>query len=346
MQVSLLSRRLASAAAIAIAALSGSRADAQAPTSLTFFGDSFTDTGNGDILTALFGVGDLTPSPPYAPGRITNGLNWAEYLAASFGRAGDANPSLAPAPFTGRNLAVGSATTGLTGIMGLPIGMLSQYGTLAPGAVDGTGLYVLFGGSNDLLGAAALNPVARAQAIQTAVANISTIAGGLYSRGARNFLIPFLPDVGKAPGGAANSAVLSEMTAQFNFALGQALAVGAGLLPGSNFMSLNLNNLYTNILYDAALGGSKYGITNTAVPCFLIALPTACDSALFADNLHPTTKVHALIAEAAFNRVAYGVDVAVVPEPGTVLLVGCGLLLCGVAARRNTKVRANNNAAY
>src|ERR1041384_4249839 len=48
-------------------------ATAQPFTSVTYFGDSFTDTGNGDILAGLLGVPDLTPTPPYFPGRASNG---------------------------------------------------------------------------------------------------------------------------------------------------------------------------------------------------------------------------------------------------------------------------------
>jgi phospholipase/lecithinase/hemolysin len=344
MQVSLFSRRLASVAALAVAALSGSRADAQAPTSLTFFGDSFTDTGNGDLIAAALGFGDLTPSPPYAIGRASNGMIWTDYLAAAFGRSADARPSLAPAPFRGNNYAVGTATTGTLGGGGLPIGMQVQLDSALTRPVDPNGLFVLFGGANDLRATAGLNPFLRGLAINAATDNIVGMTTELYASGARNFLIPLLPDLGKAPFAGPDAAVLSQMTSDFNALLSLKLGAVAGGLTGSNFMTLNLDNLFTNILYDASTGGAKYGITNTTIPCFLPGAPS-CSSSIFVDELHPTSTVHKLIAEAAFNRVAYGVDVAVVPEPGTVLLVGCGLMLCGVAARRNSKVRANNNAA-
>lgn len=340
MQVSLNRfRRAAAVGAIAFTSVGLSvPLAAQVPTSVTFFGDSFTDTGNGDILAALLAGTDFTPSPPYYPGRASNGPVWADYLAASFNRAFDAAPSLVG----GRNYAVGTATTGLTGQGGLPIGLLSQYGSQTGTNLSPTGLYVVFGGANDLRGYTSLTPLQRSVAIQASVSNISTIVGGLYAQGARNFLIPNLPDLGMAPFalGSPDQAVLTSSTLQFNQYLSLGLANAGAFLPGANFMGLNLYQLYQNILVDTANGGSAYGFTNATVPCLFA--PVSCNTSVFADPLHPTTYAHQLIANAAYNRVVNGADVAVVPEPATVVMTGLGLLLCGVAARRKS---ANRNRA-
>lgn len=321
---------------LAMSALAGTAVlGAQVPSSVTFFGDSFLDTGNGDIISQQLLGYDLTPSPPYAPGRVTNGLNWADYLAAMFGRPGDAAPSLAPAPFTGRNFAVGTATTGLYGAQGVPVGMLAQLGTY-PGApvTDATGLYVLGGGGNDVLATEAFTPAQQFAALTTSVGNMSIIVQTLYAYGARSFLIPLLPDIGLAPValGQASAPVFTAGSMTFNQLLTQQLSVLGAILPGANIMTLNLNNLFTNIRADAAHGGAQYGMTNTTVPCLLAPVP--CSDAVFADALHPTTRVHQLIAEAAYARVVYGQDVSVVPEPATLWMMGGGLLLCGVWRRR------------
>src|SRR5262249_55921884 len=152
--------------------------------SVTFFGDSFTDTGNGDILSTMFLGTDLTPTPPYAPGRASNGPVWADYFAASLGHSADAAPSLAG----GRNFAVGTARTGLNGASGFPVGVLSQLGTLYPGApfTDPTGLYVIFAGSNDVFDAALLASASdQNAALAAAVDNIALAATTLYGDGAR-----------------------------------------------------------------------------------------------------------------------------------------------------------------
>ncbi|MEO7362840.1 MAG: SGNH/GDSL hydrolase family protein, partial [Gemmatimonadaceae bacterium] len=303
---------------------------AQVPTSITIFGDSFLDTGNGDILAAMLLGTDLTPSPPYAIGRASNGPVWGEYLAAALGHPLDAAPSL----LGGRNYAVGTATTGLTGSGGVQIGLLAQYGSQIGTPLDPTGLYVVFGGANDLLGISGLSAAARTAAIQGSISNIGTIVSGLYAQGARNFLIPNLPDIGLAPValGTPASPILSASTLEFNAYLTQGLAGAGAILPGANFMGLNLYQLFQNIVRDVANGGSAYGFTNATVPCLFA--PVSCNTAVFADPLHPTTRAHQLIADAAYERVVNGVDVAVVPEPATVVLTGLGLLFCGVAARR------------
>lgn len=311
---------------------------AQLPTSITYFGDSFLDSGNGDIIAATLGIADPTPSPPYAPGRISNGPNWADYLSSSFGF------TAAPSLLGGRNFAIGTARTGLTGANALPLGMLSQYGQQSSAAADPTGLYVLFGGSNDILDAAQLaNPAAREMALQTAVGNIATIVQGLYAQGARRFLLPNIPDVGKAPValGSPAASILTAATQRFNTLLAQRMAVLAGALPGSSFSGLSLDVLFSNILIDAAQGGARYGLTNATTPCLVAPVP--CNTAVFADPLHPSTGAHAIIANAAFNRIVNQADVAPVPEPATVVLMGAGLLLVGAFRRERGKRAARRS---
>jgi outer membrane lipase/esterase len=358
-------RRLARRSAATLGAAAG-LALAAAPahaqfSSLTFFGDSFTDTGNGDLLSGTILGTDFTPSPPYAPGVASNGPVWAQVLATALARPFDAAPS-----FTGgNNFAIGTARTGLTGgvvppgSLGplppgtpLPVGMQTQLGVhngvcppLVPcppaRATDPTGLYVIFGGGNDL-GDAALLPTdaERAAAAIQAADNIANIATVLYAQGARRFLIPNLPDLGRFPGvgGTPAQPLGTALTNLFNARLG--LGLGAlNMLPGTSVFALNTNALFANILADAATGGTRYGITNTTLPClaapFGVGLP--CETALFADAQHPTARVHALLGGAAARLVTTGVNVTPIPEPGTIALVAGGLAVLGAGAARRRR---------
>src|SRR5690349_17724735 len=108
---------LAIASAVALLVVTPPIASAQRYSSLTFFGDSFTDMGMADLLAALGGIPDPTSTPPYAPGTFTNGPTWAGYFAQLLGHPADAAPALAG----GNNFAIGGARTGLLGTGGFPI---------------------------------------------------------------------------------------------------------------------------------------------------------------------------------------------------------------------------------
>ncbi|MEP6763168.1 MAG: SGNH/GDSL hydrolase family protein [Gemmatimonadaceae bacterium] len=323
------------AALVAAGSFVPSAAEAQY-SGLYFFGDSFTDVGNATGLAFANSIPNPTP-PPYAPGRFSNGLVWTEYFAASLGKAASAGPAWLN---QGSNYAVGGATTGTLGSFNSPTGMLSQGVTFAnqhPGGVAPGGLFVLWGGGNDIIAAAQLaSPIAQQLAVQQAVTNIANLAGGLRANfGATNFLVPFLPDIGLAPlytGDPTHAAIATSLTGLFNQLLG--ISIAQFNATGANALGWSLNNLVGNILYDAKLGGSRYGITNTTDPCFLSPDPTACSHSLFVDQLHPTNVVEQLIAQSAYNRAVLGQDVAVIPEPATLALTGLGLTVLGLAFRR------------
>nr|MCU0626933.1 SGNH/GDSL hydrolase family protein [Gemmatimonadaceae bacterium] len=131
-----------------VVALAPLRAIAQQPfTSLTFFGDSYSDTGNLSRLT--FGI---FPLPPYAPGRFSNGPIWVDRFAQLAGRPQDARPQFFDRGRSGNYAFAGAQTTN-TGL-GSPssglqvINYLTRPGATAQTRTDPTGLYSLFIGGN------------------------------------------------------------------------------------------------------------------------------------------------------------------------------------------------------
>lgn len=333
--------RVALVAAFVAAALGPATLRAQqAFSSLTFFGDSYSDNGNAYQLTG----GAVPPAPPYYMGRFSNGPMWVDAFAQALGRPGDAAPAFLVGAASG-NYAIGGARSGLTGNNGTPSGTLTQVGRYltAHPAADPTGFYAVFAGGNDLRDAGALaDPTARQAAAITAATNVLAEARALATAGAGNVMLFTLPSPGFFPealGIPGRSAIDDELAATFNATLGAGFAGLEGLPGGTRFFDLRLDNLFTNIALDARAGGGRYGITNLTAPCFgpAIGFPAApsCDVSLFVDDQHATTRGHALIAAAALRYVTAGQNVAVIPEPTPVLLVGAGVAtLAGAAARR------------
>lgn len=310
---------------------------AQAPySSLTFFGDSYVDTGNLALLT-----GGLQPSsPPYFPGHFSNGPVFTEYLAQGLGRPGDAAPAFIARAASG-NYAIGGARTNGS----IPPGTATQVGSYLtrPGATpttvtDPTGLYVLFAGGNDLRDAGSLtDPAARQAAAAAAAQRVITQAGQLGVAGARNVLLFTLPSLSVTPearGIPGRPAIDDALAAAFNGTLAAGIAGLQASLPGATVFNFRLDNLYANILADAASGGALYGLTNLTTPCLAPGAPS-CDVSVFADDLHPTTRMHQFIGSAVATYVTTGRNVALVPEPATFVLVGIGAAaLAGHAVRR------------
>jgi len=143
---------------------------------------------------------------------------WVEQLAAKIGFAPPtpdfphvSNPAF---PY-GTNFAVAGAQTGSAlGDMGFQV---STFLSENPAPLLPNSIYVLFGGANNLYTAA--DPVA---ASTVALGNIEAEIAALYGAGARSFLFPNLPDLGKTPPGAAgqNAAALKHSFAQFRTQLG------------------------------------------------------------------------------------------------------------------------------
>ena len=135
---------------------------APAFTSLTFFGDSLSDSGNLHIATGGFaapfstGFVNVAPFGPIPVGRASDGPVWTEQFAVLMGWPNDALPSLAG--FS--NYAFAGARTGTNGgAPGVAPGVLDQIGMWSfakSGVADASGLYVMVAGGNDMRDARSL----------------------------------------------------------------------------------------------------------------------------------------------------------------------------------------------
>jgi outer membrane lipase/esterase len=344
-------------ARILLAVLFVAATSAGAPfSSLYFFGDSLTDTGN--VLKAstvlnryTFGLVPKNPKAPYWNGRFSDGPVWAEHVAARLGHPADAAPAgMSMGVFghvggPGNNYAIGGARTDAGGALGLldfalPTGIFRQvdfYLSRAGGQADPDGLYFLLGAGNDLRDAARIaDPTWRMLAAQQAGANLAYSVRDLYLAGARQFVLINSPDVGLIPESLADgvSEAGTDAAVQFNTWFELYANYLRYSVPGFSLHYFDLFRLHHELI-------SQYGM-GAVRPCKSEPAGT-CAQTLFFDSVHPTAWVHEIIG----NRVAdeilgagsmqySAVSESHTPEPATaVMAVSAAAFLFVVRRRRS-----------
>jgi outer membrane lipase/esterase len=300
--------------------------------SLVFFGDSLTDSGNNAALVgnggSMSGQDAYFSQIPYASGRYSNGPVWSEQFAAKMGLS--AKASL----LGGTNYAFGGAQTGVEGTDGpggFPFSMKTQLNMFLANpahGVSGSELFVVAGGGNnvrDVLTRLQINPANAPDQINTAAAayaqDIGGIVDALQARGAQHILVMDTPNFGLTPLAQAFGPQTSYLGSLISASLNAALA--ARLAGESGVTNFDFYAFVTNSVANASLG-----FTNVTNACG--QTPAICDPAtsLFFDGIHPTSFGHAALADAVFAQV--------VPEPASYLLLGSGLLLL-MGLRRQRK---------
>jgi outer membrane lipase/esterase len=235
------------------------------------FGDSLSDTGNA--------------------GRFSNGPVWVEHLSARLGVRLEASQT------GGLNFSVGGAHLNAgAGAQGLRAQADLFLRRPQP---EGRTLYIVFGGGNDLLA-----EIGQADAIQragTVARSLAGIAADLARHGARDLLVPNLPDIGMTPAVRArgDAAVLQagKLSEAFNAALDHVLAELGAANPELRIYSLDVHGMARSVRTDPG----AFGFKDVVAPCR--DLPS-CEGYLFWDDVHPTTRAHERLAEAAFGTLS------------------------------------------
>ncbi len=302
---------------------------------LYVFGDSFSDFGN--VFAATGGI--LPPDPPYDRGRFSDGPLWVEHLAGHLGLPLISNGA-DPTVILGNGFAAGAARMAVDlpvpplGIIPSVLGQ-TRYFTAAAPLVPADALYVVYGGYGDVLTATdpalELSPPAQSQLVADAVQAMGLALDGLAQRGARDFLVPNLADVGLTPESRfvrQNQAVASQLTRDFNQAL-EVLLQDFESSQDVQVFRLDVFGLANRVIDDAtSMNGATFGITNVDVPIFagFAGSPGADpDSSLFADTIHVSAAAHRLLGDQAFRAV---------PEPTAATLVLACLASVGWVVRR------------
>lgn len=333
-------------------------ASAAAFSNMYVFGDSLSDNGNlyawtGSANPVTGGI-PIPLAPPYSPGRFQNGPSYAELLWDQLGFAGDLQPSLTG----GTNYAVGGARSRYHNFDLLPgglppstdpssfrafslLGQLEQYGTDSGAAADPNALYVVWAGSNDLqdvLTLAAADLTAAEARLTQAVGDVAYVINSLVDFGARELLIPMVPDIGVVPAvraqGGQAAAAGTFFSSLFNSSLDQALAALAAAIPELDIVRYDAFDVTQELFNNPG----AFGLTNSSEPClqnFYVASKldpsqdvTVCANAseyMFWDIVHPSARTHEILGR------EMGVAV---PEPGSFVLVAISLAALVLGARR------------
>jgi len=262
------------------------------------FGDSLSDGGNISIASGYPSIMKFTTNP----GQIVD-----EDLAAHYGL------TLAPSLLGGTDYAWGGAGI-LNNDPGTPAGVplistqIEDYLAANPKLNPHT-LYSVLGGANDIFYAATLaslnleTSTQAGTAVETAAQEEVTLIGGLKAAGAHYIIVYNLPDIGITPlaasEGPAGQAAFTALSEGFNTILNSGLGV-----IGTNIVPVNLFSL----IHEVAAAPQAYGFTNATTPACTTAsslnctpatlvAPNAASTYLFADSVHPTTGLDALIAQ-------------------------------------------------
>jgi outer membrane lipase/esterase len=194
---------------------------------------------------------------------------------------------------------------------------------------DGTALYTIWGGGNDLINIAdsvLKTPDMSGMIVDTvtpAVKNLTNAITDAYTVGARCFVWPDLPPMERLPeykkADAMILTALKDASVKFKTEEDKAIKDLQTKNAGLVIAEVDILGLFNDMLKNPA--DDKYKFDNIDTPA--MGLDVNPDKYVFWDTIHPTTRTDQLIADAAYRAVlATG---CIVPEPATLLLLLVGL---------------------
>ena len=302
----------ASAATVFLVSCSGDNGDTPPLyQTMVTFGASLSDNGNACNLS----TSNCPPSPPYASGRYSNGPLWIDSVAAKYGA------SARPSRTGGTNYAYAGARTGTVPGVTTPPGVPSmvvqveQYLASVGYVAQAQTLFVVDAatvGNNiaDALTLSATDPTAPTKVLTAAVTDVVGIIQRLYAAGGRQIAVLNSANVGRTPRvqslGPAAVAGATQLSAQFNGALAQQVAILKATSPGLNVYVADFFALNEQINANPA----AFGFTNATQPCFDVGVtpPTVCANAsqyAYWDVFHPTQAAGAYMAKILTDAIGH-----------------------------------------
>ena len=287
-------------------------------TRIVVFGDSLSDTGNmAHLFQHKYGFDMPGPVADYTNGRFTSGFDtvpaaqkyfgvWVEQFAQSM----PSRPKVVNSLDGGTNYAYGFACVGNgTGTFNITDAdspsvevdnmgqQITSYLATKP-KINNSTLFIIWGGANDIIHAkSGLDIVGYAMQETLDIQR-------LIEAGATQFLVVNLPPLGLIPRLNFSSETMEAGNGAamlFNSYLATGLSVLHDFYPNRHIAvyQLDVFTLFTQI----AAAPSDFGLTNFTAPAqgnFAVNP----DTYLFWDDLHPTARAHAILADAAISLVA------------------------------------------
>ncbi|MEX3934398.1 SGNH/GDSL hydrolase family protein [Paraburkholderia phymatum] len=285
------------------------------------FGDSLSDVGTFAPVASTVGGGRFTTNP---------GQVWTQDVAQYYGDTLSAAFTVSVdhklSAHDGLGYAEGGATVStpanlndfLVDVIGnveMPVNQQVSSYLAAHGSFNAGQLVLVWAGANDVLRAG--SPPAAVTTVQAAAITLAQIVGQIVQNGGTHVVVVNVPNVGISPKGRVASdggANLTQLSQLFNTTLNAALQ-GSGLQ--GKVIQIDSYNWVNQII--ANFKGNGFAVSNTGQACdpaktpddtallcspATYVTPNADQTYMFADDLHPTTRLHTLFAQFVEQQIA------------------------------------------
>jgi phospholipase/lecithinase/hemolysin len=285
------------------------------------FGDSLSDVGTYAPIASAVKGGRFTTNP----GQVWT-QNVAQYYGDTLTAAFTIDLGHELKPQSGLGYAQGGSTVAtpadqnqfLTDVIGdieMPVNQQISSYLSSHGSFNSNQLVLVWAGANDVLRAG--TPPAANTTVQTAATTLAQLVGKIVQSGATHVVVVNVPNIGLSPDGLRQSdggGNLTQLSQLFNATLTSALQTNG--LQGKVIV-VDSYTWTTQTIANYQANG--FTVSNTAQACdpsktphdtSLLCSPAtyvtsnADQTYMFADELHPTTRMHALFAQYVEQQIA------------------------------------------